>query len=145
MTDFDQILNSLRRHKELLESEKGTAAILEMQRLRQDIAAAERGRRRITVFDKIKSAKYEEDQESASKKRGGSNSGYWILRRRQFQDWSNIHMRADPILWINGIPGAGKSKPLSENIPNFSNPILKGKLHLHPLLSKSSKNLRKGV
>ena len=116
MTDFSQILNSLRRHKELLESEKGTAAILEMQSLRQDIATAERRRRRITVFDKINPAKYEEDQESASKKRRGSESGYWILRQKQFQDWSDIHMRVDPILWMNGIPGAGKSKPLLTQI-----------------------------
>lgn len=34
--------------------------------------------------------------------------GRWLLDNRLFQDWHNPDYCSKPLLWLNGIPGAGR-------------------------------------
>lgn len=52
---------------------------------------------------------------------GDSDSGRWLLQQDLVREWSNPNSRSEPLLWINGKPGAGMtfgylSQPLFTNI-----------------------------
>jgi hypothetical protein len=35
------------------------------------------------------------------------DSGRWLLEQHLIKDWVNLHRSSEPVLWINGKPGAG--------------------------------------
>ncbi|KAL3470718.1 hypothetical protein BJX99DRAFT_267263 [Aspergillus californicus] len=82
---FKRILDSLDRHKSLLESEKSTLAVYEIQNLRDDEAARFTETRLNAILDKIDAPNAEVDHDLKS------------------ECWVN------PLLYIHGIPGAGKT------------------------------------
>lgn len=49
------------------------------------------------------------------------NTGDWILENIQVREWMNADPDelSNPILWINGRPGAGKGLSLSPELPNW--------------------------
>ena len=66
-------------------------------------------RRRTAVQDWLSAANVEEDQEV----KAGVRAEYlgvcgWILAHKSVQDWLDLNPHSLPLLWINGIPGAGK-------------------------------------
>lgn len=111
-TRFRCILDSLARHKDLIESEKLTVALVEAQRAReiagshleamQDI---ESKKQLTTVLDRLEAPDYQIDHYAASEQRRRSHSGKWIFRHKAFLEWADTH--GNPLLYINGIPGAG--------------------------------------
>ncbi|KAK2814069.1 hypothetical protein FQN50_000473 [Emmonsiellopsis sp. PD_5] len=114
-TQFRRILDSLSRHKELLDSEKGTVAILEIQHLHQnenlrfDKMSKEEARKRLeTAMNKINAPNSQADQYAALEQRGKSDSGKWILENSDFKAWSAVNVSMQ-LLYINAIPGAGKT------------------------------------
>ncbi|KAK2792536.1 hypothetical protein FQN51_001654 [Onygenales sp. PD_10] len=114
-TQFKRILDSLLRHKELLDSEKGTVTILEIQRLHEDAnlrfdkMSKEEARKRLeTAMNKINAPNSQADQYAALEQRGKSESGKWILGNSNFKAWSAASVSM-PLLYINAIPGAGKT------------------------------------
>src|SRR5947208_3650562 len=114
-TQFQYILNSLRRHKNLVESQAGLVAVMESQRARavaekhfEEDEKAERSRRSIAVIEKIRPPNCQVDQDCAAETRHESQTGQWILQHKQVKDWMNSQSTMNPLLWLNGIPGAGK-------------------------------------
>jgi hypothetical protein len=75
---------------------------------------AEDLRRRGEVRDWLAAANVEEDQEvKASVRAEYHGVCEWILDHKLIQAWRNSNAHSLPLLWIQGIPGAGKSFSLS--------------------------------
>jgi hypothetical protein len=98
-----------------VESWAGIAALEEAQRARaiaerrfEEDEKTEKSRRSTVVIEKIRPPNCQIDQDSARETTSGSQTGQWILRHKKLQDWMNYQSTEDPLLWLNGIPGAGK-------------------------------------
>ncbi|KAI0845950.1 hypothetical protein F5Y00DRAFT_244932 [Daldinia vernicosa] len=123
---FGPILNSLFKRRELLESEKSSATLDEIHQLRKDILSKytesqlERDKERLEkhkervsrIREMLNAPNYQIDQEMAADNRLIDSSGQWILENKEFQAWYN-HTSGHNILYINGIPGAGKTTLVS--------------------------------
>lgn len=115
-------MDSLNRRRELLESEKGSATLHEITKSRDEIAAFNEDVKRQANFDrlekhkwrwahvkeKLDSPNYQLDQEMAAEDRNGSASGTWVLQNPAFRKWTDRSAREHAVLYVNGIPGAGK-------------------------------------
>ncbi|KAI1740463.1 WD40 repeat-like protein [Xylaria scruposa] len=124
---FGPILRSLEKRRELLESEKGSATLYEIQRMRQDISNiyakernrivqedAEKHRQEVCqIREKLEAPNYRIDQELSTEDRHGHSSGTWIFEDPSFCSWSNDNTLGHDVLYVNGIPGAGKTTLMS--------------------------------
>ncbi|KAI0857460.1 WD40 repeat-like protein [Xylaria cubensis] len=124
---FGPILQSMKNRHELLESEKVSATLYEVQRLRQDILDtrvketnrtvqedAEKHRREVCIVrEKLEAPNYRIDQEMSTEDRHGHGSGTWIFEDPSFCSWSNKDASGHCVLYVNGIPGAGKTTLMS--------------------------------
>ncbi|KAL9608549.1 MAG: hypothetical protein Q9167_006625 [Letrouitia subvulpina] len=115
-THFRRILDSLDRHKDLIESEKGTLAVLEAQKAREITEAyskemAEReAREKIKVLiERLNPTDYKRDQFDASEQRRQRRSGEWLYKNSYFCRWYDLDAVCNPLLYIHGVPGAGKT------------------------------------
>jgi hypothetical protein len=113
-TQFRHILDSLSRHKDLLESEKGTIAVFEAQRVRElaeahikEISELEKKKQLASLIEKLDAPNYQWDQYLASEQRQRSQSGTWVLQDVHFREWSEMDTPSKPLLYIHGVPGAG--------------------------------------
>ncbi|KAF2736998.1 C2H2 domain-containing protein [Polyplosphaeria fusca] len=127
-TKFQGILNSLRRHKQLVETR---ASLMHFQRYEEDMAQFTRYQQDL---NEIKSKMDQMIEEERSKKikaikewlATGSqaavdherflavrqkypNTGRWILKHETIDNWMHADVPATPLVWMNGIPGAGKT------------------------------------
>ncbi|KAG8677696.1 hypothetical protein FPOAC2_03877 [Fusarium poae] len=133
-TQFDPILRSLQRHRDMLSEEKLTAVMEETQKQGQSIQeklhqlSKELGERdkknaerdlidyqsridqqKRTVESKIDAPSYHEDYEIASQKRFAATSGRWILNHSPIVEWLDHSSNASGKIYLSGIPGAGKT------------------------------------
>ena len=126
-TQFQYILSSLSRHKSLIENQ---ASLLDYEQSKlarvaaknsfEEIAEAERKRRSLAVTDKIRPPNSRIDQEKAREARQEyPESGKWILRHAFLRDWMDLNCPNVPLLWVNGIPGAGISPSLLQSVPSM--------------------------
>jgi hypothetical protein len=68
----------------------------------------ERRYRHITVRNWLSAASVEIDQErGVNARKQNLASGRWLLENNQMKGWLNPEMCSAPLLWVNGIPGAG--------------------------------------
>ncbi|KAF3058704.1 hypothetical protein GL218_05334 [Daldinia childiae] len=123
---FSPILHSLNRRRDLLESEKSSATLYEIHQVRKDISSIytkyqqkmdeerqEKHKGRVShIREKLDAPNYAIDQEMAAENRFIDSSGKWILENKEFQAWDS-HASGHSILYINGIPGAGKTTLVS--------------------------------
>ncbi|KAJ8062489.1 hypothetical protein OCU04_009019 [Sclerotinia nivalis] len=114
---FEHILKGLKQHKELVESQ---ASVLHIQQYQIDQAGfrdsfkkveEERHRsRRLALLNWLAATNSKLDQESAAAMRSDyPASGNWILHESRMKSWLDLRQSTIPILWMNGIPGAGKT------------------------------------
>ena len=114
-TRFQSIINDIRRRKELIQS--GANAV-QFQMLEKSLAIAEletqrqrevHDRERMSfVRDWLAAAPVQEDHEqSQSVRNAHAGSCEWVLDTARFQTWEDVGS-GSPLLWIHGIPGAGK-------------------------------------
>ncbi|EGX44058.1 hypothetical protein AOL_s00210g219 [Orbilia oligospora ATCC 24927] len=135
-TKFEPIIDSLKRHRDLLSDEKLTVILEELQdshaivdkipamlqeineklnKLQQSGITKKHElqertlKQRETVRTKLRSRNYQEDHRTALKKRSISSSGNWVFDSPKFEKWLNGNSGNDSILYINGIPGSGKT------------------------------------
>jgi len=109
-------LSSLSRHKVLVESqasleeyEQSQAARLVAQNNFDQIAKAERNRRFLAITEKIHAATSLTDHEYLLEiLKEYPRTGRWILDCATLKDWMNPSSTKVPLLWLNGIPGAGE-------------------------------------
>jgi hypothetical protein len=114
-TRFQSIINDIRRRKELIES--GANAV-QFQMLEKSLAIAEvESQRQREVHDRegmsfirdwLNAAPVQEDHEERQMVRNArAGSCEWVLGTARFQTWEDVGS-GSPLLWIHGIPGAGK-------------------------------------
>ena len=132
-TQFQYILSSLSRHKSLIENQ---ASLLDYEQSKLDriaaqnsfakIVEAEKKKRLLAVTDKIRPPNSRIDQDKAEETRQAyPESGKWILRHAYLRDWMDLSCPNVPLLWVNGIPGAGILRALLPTVPSK-----------HPLIDK---------
>jgi hypothetical protein len=130
---FKGLLDSLARQKSLLKSEKSEEFVLEAEtshgpaenhsdRMRNQCNQVDEEWWRLkSIIDKIDAPNCDTDQNAASEQRKESQSGRWVLQKDDFQAWCNVtNAGSNPLLYINGIPGAG----IGFNLDSFSESIL---------------------
>ena len=108
-------MDGLRQHSELLESQ---ANLLHIQQYQADRLAmldrldsmeeTQRQEKYVAVMGWVLSAETKLDHYSACEARSEyPESGRWILRNSELQNWKEADAPVSSILWLNGIPGAG--------------------------------------
>lgn len=144
---FGEIMSNMTRHYRLVEMSATVAQIEDFQKARKiddDRFETERRdedlRRLKTVYDWLRPAGVENDHYEFMKTRAAfPDTGRWLLDHPTFQEWFDPHYpMVPPLLWLNGIPGAGKS--LNFNISIFTNQ-LQGRQYWPPLLSRKLESL----
>lgn len=112
-TKFGPIVDSLKRHKQLfgervtftqLEEIRSiglkTSKDLEKQRKSEEMSHL----REVQCW--LNGADVVTDQDTLTRARSGNpQAGTWLLRHALFRSWKETN--TNPILWVNGIPGAG--------------------------------------
>lgn len=128
---FKQILSGLSQHKQLIAEQASLLhfqqsqsdsqkTLLHIQQYEQDRSdnlirykqqeEAERNKNFCTVLEWIAAAhttKHDHDL-YCSTRREYRRSGEWILRDERVQNWKECDIPISSVLWLNGIPGAGK-------------------------------------
>ncbi|KAK0701292.1 hypothetical protein B0H67DRAFT_558761 [Lasiosphaeris hirsuta] len=157
-SQFDDILGGVQRHKHLIVSQATLLHIqasqidkiqrdkefLDIQEERkrrdkqfQEIAEAESNRRfremnarYREVAGWLRSANVQNDQHEYSDVRAGyPNSGHWFLNNKTFKAWFDpMCQTIPPLLWLSGIPGAGKTILASMVVEETQ------KLNTHPVV-----------
>ncbi|TVY27111.1 Vegetative incompatibility protein HET-E-1 [Lachnellula hyalina] len=114
---FQHILDDLRSHKALIE---GQANLLQIEEVRVDrervresfssIEKAERDKKFLAVRTWLASTDATVDQEAAAGMRKDyPNTGRWIFGENVIKAWMDSTSSLSSVVWINGIPGAGKT------------------------------------
>lgn len=137
-TKSSPILNSLRRHRELLEQVKSTATFGEVQRtrlaLQETIEKSNEELKQILwgIHQKKKQILEKLGSQDSYNDRGHRRlpdqryptSGDWILKERIFLQWLDPDELSKDLLYLNGMPGAGKLQPnvpLPVSVTNIAN------------------------
>ncbi|KAH8789515.1 hypothetical protein F5882DRAFT_354269 [Hyaloscypha sp. PMI_1271] len=118
---FNSKINGLRdkmqQHRRLIESQAGIVEFEEIQKIRklaevefQNARDADLDRRRSKVLQWLSPASSETIQEGCEKARSEyPRTGEWLLTDDKFSKWFHPNFCSNPLLWLSGIPGAGKS------------------------------------
>ncbi|TDZ24409.1 hypothetical protein Cob_v003428 [Colletotrichum orbiculare MAFF 240422] len=121
------ILQSMQSRRELLESEKISASLYEIHSIRETIkelreeqtkqaieAAQEQHRSRLKrLVEKLKAPDFCVDQEFSTENRQLTKTGEWIFKDSKYLAWHDVNQSEHSVLYLNGIPGAGKTTLVS--------------------------------
>ncbi|KAF4555645.1 NACHT domain-containing protein 1 [Elsinoe fawcettii] len=116
-TDFQDLIEDMRsqarlveKHGDLIAFRKDLEERSEARRRHEHLLKDERLRRRLYLLDWIKAPNMHLEQERLQLvRRDRPASGRWLLSRTSYQQWYDLTSNAASSLWINGIPGAGKT------------------------------------
>lgn len=110
------LTTDLRSCRTLLEGDASLTEVSEFQSMRealheqlQSTRRAELNSQRDIVQQWLSFANNETRHEDASADRH-PGTGTWLLQDEKFQAWFNSDYCIEPLLWLSGKPGAGKSK-----------------------------------
>jgi hypothetical protein len=109
-------LNDLSRHKALIERQASTVHIQEARTERENVRASfavieevEKKNKLLVVLNWLSSADMILDQEAyLAIRQEYPTTGRWVLENPTIKSWSDPAKDLTPLVWINGIPGAGK-------------------------------------
>lgn len=112
--DFEEILRNLREHRTLIESQ---ASIEQTEKITEGLKIHEKSFktqsdwenkwRREFCIQWLSSAPCAVDQETHARTRS-SGTGRWLLQNQKFLAWFDQNAPLYHLLWLTGIPGAGK-------------------------------------
>ncbi|KAF1956409.1 hypothetical protein CC80DRAFT_446319 [Byssothecium circinans] len=116
-TEFDGILLNMREHRLLIETQANIVQFSEIIRSQETAnrtlesqQQTELRRQRDRVNQWLSAAKYEADQEQYSMARHAyPGTGQWLLKTNRFHSWFDPDFCSNELLWLTGIPGAGKT------------------------------------
>ncbi|GAW20388.1 hypothetical protein ANO14919_098940 [Xylariales sp. No.14919] len=116
-TCLDQIKENIARSHRLIQNNVSYKEFEEIQSVRESSLktfkankAAQDISRRATIIQWLSPYDCEADQAHHRKTRSICESpGAWLLGDSHFQKWSTANFCSEPFLWLNGIPGAGKT------------------------------------
>jgi hypothetical protein len=116
-SQFSSIIGNLAKHRHLIETQASLSEIESARKAREiqrDHYEAELGhedmRRRREVNNWLRAPRMEDEQHEFDKLRAKyPGTGEWLLEHPVFKDWFDPQFAViPPLLWLNGIPGAGK-------------------------------------
>ena len=116
-TRFEHILQDLRRHKQLIESQAAALHFSQYHADRQIIGAklqhledAESDRRYLELLQWLRPVKSPSDHEDIIEVcQDFPSCGEWFFKNSNYSTWRTDDVPRSPILWLRGIPGAGKT------------------------------------
>ncbi|KAF2492844.1 ankyrin [Lophium mytilinum] len=123
-TDFGAIISNLQSHRRLLDSQaiflgvqetiKAMEELHETRRVLDDECKRRQDedskRRQLAVISWLSAADSASDHEDAfAVHEDEPNSGLWLFQHNSVKDWIDPYSLSEPLLWINGNPGAGKT------------------------------------
>ncbi|KAH8812890.1 hypothetical protein F5884DRAFT_318007 [Xylogone sp. PMI_703] len=131
---FQHILQDLLRHKLLIESQANALAIQEAQADRvttweafKQIFVAQRNTQYLATQEWLSAVNMKVNQEGyAAIRHEYANTGKWVLTNNHVKSWLDPDNGTVSRIWLNGIPGAGKTILASllveeaQHIPNSS-------------------------
>ncbi|KAF3937505.1 hypothetical protein ABW19_dt0203918 [Dactylella cylindrospora] len=85
-------------------------------------------KQRLSVKAKLGVLKHDADQRSALAQHYSPRSGTWVLDSPTFKSWLNGCTQPDSVLYLNGIPGSGKTTLVSRIIDSMQAQAQKGNL-----------------
>jgi len=137
---INHIDSNLRRHKLLIESGASIKEFEEIQNIRQaDINTFEKHmedqdvRRRDMVKSWLCHFNCEtQQQDHRETRKVCKDPGRWLIDDPRFQEWFSPDYCSKPLLWLNGIPGAGMTFIKIQNKSHVYSPKLKAKPYSHP-------------
>lgn len=115
---FSSIISGMARHRALIESQAGLSEIADSQESRRLVddrhnaeVQYESLRRSRTVFNWLRAPDVDGNQYNLTQMRANNpGTGRWLLDNQAFKDWFDPNYpKIPPLLWLNGIPGAGKT------------------------------------
>jgi hypothetical protein len=114
---FQRLLESLGRHRDLIQSQADLQHFQQYQVDRIKILEDLKGRGKqeqnekfTTVLKWMSGASTSLDHQDACNARGEyPGTGKWILKNNKVRNWREAPIPTESSLWINGIPGAGKT------------------------------------
>ncbi|KAJ5530063.1 hypothetical protein N7527_003456 [Penicillium freii] len=115
---FSSIISGMARHRALIESQAGLSEIADSQESRRLVddrhnaeVQYESLRRSRTVFNWLRAPDVDGNQYNLTQMRADNpGTGRWLLDNQAFKDWFDPNYpKIPPLLWLNGIPGAGKT------------------------------------
>ena len=116
-TRFDDLISGIRRHGDLIVNQANLSSIkasLEERKVSdrrfKEIADAESGRKLRELQGWLRAPNVANDQHEFSRLRSEyPGTGRWLLDNQKFKDWfAPLCQSIPPVLWLNGIPGAGE-------------------------------------
>lgn len=124
-TKFKPILDSLTRHRKLLDHVKTTAVFSEVHLTRTRLLESinQSSEEMKSALENLQSRKeqimerlgYRADEVNRPHKRVPSEpdlaTGRWIFHNETFKKWLDFNVEDVRILYLNGLPGAGKLNP----------------------------------
>lgn len=122
---FSNIISGMARHRALIESQAGLVQIADSQESRRLVddrhnaeVQHESLRRSRTVFNWLRAPDVDGNQYNLTKTRADNpGTGRWLLDNQAFKDWFDPNYpKIPPLLWLNGIPGAGMGLPYGTNL-----------------------------
>ncbi|KAK6062398.1 zinc finger protein [Seiridium cupressi] len=114
---IDWIKQRMQRHGNLIKMEATLAEFEEIRRLNQTIAIefnnirqAELDRRRNAIIQWLSASNSQVVQEECIEASSLCvGAGDWLVADHRFRNWSDLQYCSNPLLWMTGKPGAGKS------------------------------------
>jgi hypothetical protein len=138
-TKFEGILKSLRRHKELVESRASLTQyhmyqedVSEIKAKVEELVEEEKRKKKANVRDWLAvDTRPEHDHDTYRLVKGEyAGTGDWIAEHEAIKHWLDADVPSTPLLWMAGIPGAGKF------------PIPPTAIFIKPLIYPSTSKLR---
>lgn len=153
-TRFDPLVSNIHDHGMLVQNQATLAQIEEFRRDRLAGCQQHETQRLREMYTWLRSPDHdqannaENDQyEHARVRKTCPGSGSWVLSKQAFKEWMNPAFPAiPPLLWINGVPGAGMvllgcCGPSSHLVPVLIGISITRKECLNILHSRASKTL----
>ncbi|KAI0595286.1 hypothetical protein F4775DRAFT_569708 [Biscogniauxia sp. FL1348] len=117
LVKLGELKGKMDRHKQLIESQASIAQFHEANRFRDDIRTKFQElqedftrRRWPEVHRWLAAYNSKLEQRNCNKaKEDCPGTGQWLLDDHRFKDWYDPIYCSTPLLWLNGIPGAGKT------------------------------------
>ncbi|KAI1412101.1 hypothetical protein F5Y13DRAFT_164339 [Hypoxylon sp. FL1857] len=116
-TRFDEPIQNFKRHRRLLENHATLSLFEELKVIRDNQSEAiklQRESARLQEQDRVRGWLANEDmmpdqEHYIAIRRDYPGTGRWILKKRSIRIWMDLETEAEPIIWLTGIPGAGKT------------------------------------
>ena len=112
--NIEEITKSLQRHKSVIETQATLVEYEKFQAFRAqtkadfaELQVSERDRRSFRVQEWLCPIDSRARDEAASRERF-CDTGLWLLQDQRFRSWFLPSQCMDPLLWLCGMPGAGR-------------------------------------